>query len=133
MNVLVTAAGHRRGVDADVAARGHHAIGVDIKASPFTTMSFDRDRRFVSSAWRMSMPWSTQRRCTSLTWRRIPADFVDTNVTGTLNLLEEARASGAGSLSLRARRRVRATLIAHSAPAAWITEDVVPVPRNIYG
>lgn len=61
--------------------------------------------------------------------------FVDTNITGTLNLLEAA-----------VRARVRSFLFTSTtsafgdalvppegAPAAWITEDVVPVPKNIYG
>jgi nucleoside-diphosphate-sugar epimerase len=62
-------------------------------------------------------------------------DFVDTNITGTLTLLEAA-----------VRARVRAFLFTSTtsafgdaltpppgAPAAWITEDVVPVAKNIYG
>lgn len=62
-------------------------------------------------------------------------DFVDTNITGTLNLLEAA-----------VRARVRAFVFTSTtsafgdaltppdgAPAVWITEDVVPVPKNIYG
>jgi UDP-glucose 4-epimerase len=62
-------------------------------------------------------------------------DFVDTNLTGTLTLLEAA-----------VRARVRAFLFTSTtsafgdaltpppgAPAAWITEDVVPVAKNIYG
>ena len=61
--------------------------------------------------------------------------FIDTNLTGTLNLLEAA-----------VRARVRAFIFTSTtsafgdalvpppgAPAAWITEDVVPAPKNIYG
>lgn len=61
--------------------------------------------------------------------------FVDTNITGTLNLLEAA-----------VRARVRAFVFTSTtstfgdalvpppdAPAAWIDERVVPVPKNIYG
>jgi nucleoside-diphosphate-sugar epimerase len=61
--------------------------------------------------------------------------FIDTNLTGTLNLLEAAT-----------RARVRSFLFTSTtsafgdalvppagAPAAWITEDVVPIPKNIYG
>ncbi len=61
--------------------------------------------------------------------------FVDTNITGTLNLLEAA-----------VRGKVRAFIYTSTtstfgdalvpppdAPAAWITEQVVPVPKNIYG
>src|SRR3954471_20896064 len=61
--------------------------------------------------------------------------FVDTNITGTLHLLEAA-----------VRARVRCFLFTSTtsafgdalsppdgAPAAWITEDVAAVPKNIYG
>jgi nucleoside-diphosphate-sugar epimerase len=61
--------------------------------------------------------------------------FVDTNITGTLNLLEAA-----------VRAKVRAFLFTSTtsvfgdalvpppgAPAAWITEAVTPVAKNIYG
>ena len=62
-------------------------------------------------------------------------DFVDTNVTGTLNLLEEATSAGVGCFVLTSTTSVfgRALVPPPGAPAAWITEDVVPVPKNIYG
>ena len=61
-------------------------------------------------------------------------DFVDTNITGTLNLLEEA-AGGRGRLRFTSTTSAfgRALTPLQGAPAAWITEDVTPVPRNIYG
>jgi UDP-glucose 4-epimerase len=62
-------------------------------------------------------------------------DFVDTNVTGTLNLLEEATSAGVDCFVLTSTTSVfgRALVPAPGAPAAWITEDVVPMPKNIYG
>ena len=62
-------------------------------------------------------------------------DFVDTNVTGTLNLLEEAAAAGVGTFIFTSTTSVfgRALTPPRNAPAAWITEDVVPVPGNVYG
>jgi UDP-glucose 4-epimerase len=61
--------------------------------------------------------------------------FVDTNITGTLNLLEEAVAGGVASFVFTSTTSAfgRALAPPPGAPAAWITEDVVPVPRNIYG
>jgi UDP-glucose 4-epimerase len=60
---------------------------------------------------------------------------VDTNITGTLNLLEEAAAAGVGAFVFTSTTSAfgRALTPSPGAPAAWITEDVVPVPRNIYG
>src|SRR4051812_13231917 len=62
-------------------------------------------------------------------------EFVDTNVTGTLNLLEEAVAAGAGRFVFTSTTSAfgHALTPPDGAPAAWITEDVAPVPRNIYG
>jgi UDP-glucose 4-epimerase len=62
-------------------------------------------------------------------------DFVDTNVTGTLALLEEAVAAGVGRFVFTSTTSAfgRALTPEDGAPANWITEDVVPVPKNIYG
>ena len=62
-------------------------------------------------------------------------EFVETNVAGTLNLLEEAVASGVGRFVFTSTTSAfgRALSPPPGAPAAWITEDVAPVPRNIYG
>ena len=62
-------------------------------------------------------------------------DFVDTNVTGTLTLAEEAAAAGVTSFVFTSSTSAfgRALTPAAGQPAAWITEDVAPVPRNIYG
>jgi UDP-glucose 4-epimerase len=61
--------------------------------------------------------------------------FVDTNVTGTLVLLEEAVASGVEAFVATSTTSAfgRALTPGDDEPAAWITEDVVPRPRNIYG
>ncbi len=62
-------------------------------------------------------------------------DFVDTNVTGTLNLLEEAVAVGVRAFVFTSTTSAFGDSLSPPppAPAAWITEDVVPVPKNIYG
>ncbi len=62
-------------------------------------------------------------------------DFIDINMTGTLNLLEEAVSAGIESFVYTSTTSVfgDALILPPGAPAAWITETVVPVPRNIYG
>jgi nucleoside-diphosphate-sugar epimerase len=61
--------------------------------------------------------------------------FVDTNITGTLSLLEEAVVAGVGSFVFTSTTSAFGSALTPpaGAPAAWITEDVKPVPRNIYG
>jgi len=62
-------------------------------------------------------------------------DFVDTNVTGTLVLLEEAMTAGAEAFIFTSTTSAFGSALtpAPDEPAAWVTEDVLPVPRNIYG
>lgn len=62
-------------------------------------------------------------------------DFVDTNVTGTLNLLEEAVEAGVSRFVFTSTTSAfgRALTPGDRQPAAWIDEDVVPIPRNVYG
>lgn len=61
--------------------------------------------------------------------------FIDCNVSGTLNLLEEAAASGAESFVFTSTTSVFGDALRPppGAPAAWINEDVCPIPKNIYG
>ncbi|MBR1245929.1 NAD(P)-dependent oxidoreductase [Bradyrhizobium sp. AUGA SZCCT0169] len=62
-------------------------------------------------------------------------DFVDVNITGTLNLLEEATAAGVTGFVYTSTTSVfgDALVPPPGEPAAWVTEDVIPVPKNIYG
>jgi UDP-glucose 4-epimerase len=62
-------------------------------------------------------------------------DFVDVNITGTLNLLEEAVIAGVESFVFTSTTSVfgDALVPPPGTPAAWVTEKVRPVPKNIYG
>jgi UDP-glucose 4-epimerase len=62
-------------------------------------------------------------------------EFIDTNITGTLNLLEEAVAAGVESFVFTSTTSVFGYALTPppAAPAAWIIEEVRPIPRNIYG
>jgi nucleoside-diphosphate-sugar epimerase len=61
--------------------------------------------------------------------------FVDTNITGTLNLLEEAVLAGVGAFIFTSTTSAFGAALTPppGTPAAWITEEVVSVPKNIYG
>ncbi len=64
---------------------------------------------------------------------RARQDFVDTNITGTLNLLEAAAGVRAFVFTSTTSTFGDALVPPPNAPAAWITESVVPAPKNIYG
>jgi UDP-glucose 4-epimerase len=65
--------------------------------------------------------------------------FIDVNVQGTLNLLEEAVAASVdrvvftSTTSLMISQEIRAGRVGGARRAAWITEELAPAPRNIYG
>jgi nucleoside-diphosphate-sugar epimerase len=61
--------------------------------------------------------------------------FVDTNITGTLNLLEAAASAGVASFVFTSTTSAFGGVLTPpaGAPAAWVTEDVRSIPRNIYG
>lgn len=61
--------------------------------------------------------------------------FVDTNVSGTLSLLEAATEAGVQSFVMSSSTTVFGDALVPEAgrPAAWIDESVAPVPKNMYG
>jgi UDP-glucose 4-epimerase len=112
-------------------------VGLDILESPFTTnVGSISDRSFVRRCMRGVhgvFHAATLHKPHVATHGR--QDFVDTNITGTLNLLEEAVAAGVDSFVYTSTTSVFGDALVPplDAPAAWITEDVTPVPKNIYG
>lgn len=62
-------------------------------------------------------------------------DFVDTNIRGTLNLLECAVSARVGAFVFTSTTSTFGHAMAPSEtdPAVWVTEALTPVPRNIYG
>ena len=139
MTVLVTgSAGHLgEALMRLLRARGDDARGIDLKRSPFTDLAGSiADRGFVREAMagvRAVLHTATLHKPHVVTHSR--QDFVDTNVTGTLNLLEEAASAGVGAFVFTSTTSAfgRALTPPPGTPAAWVTEDVRPVPKNIYG
>ena len=142
MRVLLTGAAGWLGrhLKPRLEARGDAVVGLDVAASPWTDVQgtvADRalvarlfgEHRFeaVLHAGALHKPDIA----------RYPAQaFVDANVTGTLNLLEEAAAAAArfvftSTTSLMISQAIRAEA---GEAAVWLDESVGPLsPRNIYG
>lgn len=139
MKVLVTgSAGHLgEALVRTLRERGGEVVGLDVLASPFTTaVGSIADRATVRACLRgveTVYHAATLHKPHVATHSR--QDFIDTNITGTLNLLEEAVDVGVGAFVFTSTTSVFGDALVPPAgsPAAWITEDVVPVPKNIYG
>jgi UDP-glucose 4-epimerase len=116
---------------------GHEVVGLDVVESPFTTHRgsiADRSTvRHCMSGVQAVLHAATLHKPHVATHTR--QEFIDTNITGTLSLLEEAVQSGVQSFIYTSTTSVfgDALVPPPEAPAAWITEDIKPVPKNIYG
>jgi nucleoside-diphosphate-sugar epimerase len=115
----------------------HQVIGLDRTASPYTScVGSITDREFVRDGVRgvdAILHAATLHKPHIATHSR--QDFIDTNVTGTLNLLEEAVAAGVSAFIFTSTTSAFGAALTPppGAPAVWVTEDVRPVPKNIYG
>jgi len=139
MRILVTgSAGHLgEALMRTLPGSGHEALGIDVLPSPFTqVVGSIADRGLVRASLRgvdAVLHAATLHKPHVATHAR--QAFVDVNVIGTLNLLEEAVAAGVRAFVFTSTTSTfgRALVPPPGRPAAWITEDVVPVPKNIYG
>jgi nucleoside-diphosphate-sugar epimerase len=139
MKILVTgSSGHLGEALMRTFANGpHEVIGVDILRSPFTNIVGSiADRAVVDACMNgvdVVLHAATLHKPHVATHSR--QDFVDTNITGTLNLLEAAVANRVRSFVFTSTTSTFGDALTppRGAPAVWITEDVVPIPKNIYG
>ena len=138
MKVLVTGStGHLgEALVRTIRALRIEVVGLDILPSPFTTqLGSITDRSCIArcmSGVRTVFHPATLRKphfCT-----QSPQQFVDTNITGTLTLLEAAVAAGVESFVFTSTTSVFGDALKSrdAAPAVWVN-DLMPIPRNIYG
>lgn len=139
MTVLVTgSAGHLgEALVRRLRADGRDVRGLDIRPSPFTDVvgsigddGFVRDAMSGATAVIHSATLHKPHVAT-----HSMRQFVDTNVAGTVALLEAAVAHGVGAFVFTSTTSAFGAALspAPGRPAAWIDEEVAPVPKNIYG
>lgn len=118
-------------------ARGCTALGIDRRASPFTdAVGSIADRGFVEAAMAgvtAVLHTATLHKPHVATHSR--QDFVDTNISGTLTLLEAAATAGVQAFVCTSTTSAygHAMTPAPGAPAVWVDEALLPQPKNIYG
>ena len=139
MRVLVTGSSGHLGeaLVRSLPAAGHEVIGLDVLPSPFTQqVGSIADRVLVR---RCLQGMDAVLHAATLHKPHVAThgmqSFVDVNVSGTLCLLEEAVAAGVGRFVFTSTTSAFGAALTPpaGAPAAWITEEVVPVPKNVYG
>jgi len=139
MTILITgSAGHLgEALMRTLRAAGRPARGLDLLPSPFTThVGSIANAEFVRGCMAgisAVIHAATLHKPHVATHSR--QAFVDTNIAGTLTLLEAATKAGVKAFVYTSTTSAFGSALtpAPGAPTAWITEDVVPVPRNIYG
>jgi len=139
MRILITgSSGHLgEGLVRTLRKTPHEVIGLDRTPSPFTAnVGTIADRAFVHRCMRdvdAVIHSATLHKPHVATHTR--QDFVETNITGTLNLLEEAVSAGVSSFIFTSTTSTfgRALTPPANAPAVWVTEELRPIPKNIYG
>jgi nucleoside-diphosphate-sugar epimerase len=138
MKILVTGSSGHLGeaLVRTLQQRSFEVTGLDRLAGPFTReVGSIADRACVArslSGVRTVFHAATLHKPHVATCRR--EDFIETNVRGTLILLEESIAAGVEAFVFTSTTSVFGDALAPPGqPAAWITEDVAPIPKNIYG
>ncbi|MEQ8859874.1 MAG: NAD(P)-dependent oxidoreductase [Pseudomonadales bacterium] len=139
MSVLVTgSAGHLgEAVVRSLRTAGVEVAGLDAKPSPFTdVVGSIVDRARVSACLDgVDTVYHTATLHKPHVETHTKQDFVDTNISGTLALLDAAVARGVARLIFTSTTSVYGDAMRPppGQPAVWVTEDTVPRPRNIYG
>lgn len=120
-----------------LSSEGFDVVGLDVVGSRFTALQGSvMDRALLQDALTgVDAVMHTAALHKPHVATRSRQEFVDVNVTGTLNLLEEAISSGVGCFIYTSTTSVfgRSLTPPPGAPAAWVTEETIPLARNIYG
>ncbi len=118
-------------------SQGEEVVGIDLLPSSSTTIvgsTADRDlvRRAIRGVGAVLHTATLHKPHIGTHGRQA---FVDTNISGTLNLLDAAVENGVEAFVFSSTTSAfgRALTPGAGQPAAWITEAVASLPRNIYG
>ncbi|MCK1650674.1 NAD(P)-dependent oxidoreductase [Bradyrhizobium sp. 149] len=139
MTILVTgSAGHLgEALLRTLRGRGSPVRGIDLKTSPFTNavgsiVDPDFVRRQMDGVTAVIHTATLHKPHVATHSKR---EFIDTNVTGTLNLLEAAVTAGVRSFVFTSTTSAFGSQLRSETgqTAVWVTEDLPAIPKNVYG
>jgi nucleoside-diphosphate-sugar epimerase len=139
MKILVTGSSGHLGeaLVRTLSGSGHEVTGLDIKKSAFTdVVGSVHDSETVHKCMRgVEVVYHAATLHKPHVATHSMQQFIDTNVSGTLTLLQLAKAHGVRSFIFTSTTSMFGDALRPPAgtPAAWVTEDVDPIPKNIYG
>ncbi len=139
MKILISGSSGHLGVALSIvlAKTAHQVIGVDIKKGAFThKVGSLADKAFVQNCMKnvdVVLHTATLHKPHIVTHSK--QDFIDTNITGTLNLLESAVEVGVKSFIFTSTTSTFGDAMRPNSEggAVWVTEELEPIPKNIYG
>jgi nucleoside-diphosphate-sugar epimerase len=136
MRVLVTGSSGQLGAAAArQLAPAHEVIGVDVLPGEWTTQVGDvADAGLLAGLIRgVDVVIHTASLHAPHVGQRSMQDFVDTNIAGTLRLLEAASAAHVRRFVYTSTTSVYGySLVTEGQEAVWVTEALTPRPRDIY-
>lgn len=136
MRVLLTGSSGLLGsaVAQELAAQHHAVYGIDLRPGPWTGELVSIGNR--EALFRLTRQADVVIHTASLHQpdmaRHNQTDFIETNVSGTLNLLEAARAAGVRRFVYTSTTSVYGKAMRSRREAVWVTEALRPRPRDIY-
>ena len=139
MNILITGSSGHLGeaLMRTLSELEYQTLGIDIEPSEFTDrIGSIANRSFVKSCMQevdYVIHTATLHKPHVVTHSK--QEFIDTNITGTLNLLEEAVAQGVKSFVFTSTTSTFGDALRPSdtSPAVWVDESLPPLAKNIYG
>ncbi len=118
-------------------AAGDSVVGLDIKPSDYTSeIGSVSDTHFVRKCMSgVEAVYHTATLHKPHVATHSKQEFIDTNVSGTLSLLEAAIACNVKAFVLTSTTSLFGDALRPSRdePSVWVTEEVNPIPKNIYG
>lgn len=139
MKVLVTGSSGHLGeaLVASLRKAGANTVGLDIKPSKFTDIvgSISDYTTVAAAIERVDCIIHTATLHKPHMVTHTKRDFIDTNITGTLMLLEQAVQARIRSFVFTSSTSAfgHALTPTERGPAVWVTEEIHAVPKNIYG